>query len=160
MRKRSKYRPKGIIQDPIRYVIAGLKAPNQNAIEKVQIVNHGSLYSLTHGTGTRMDWDNITAALNVSLVLCEKGLGTEYKDDILNGMRAHNNCGIRHVKGKNFGYTGPELQAVSIALEVHDAQLPLVTVIEFERAHDEVVRRIAKGKIEFNPTKDEICTSC
>lgn len=150
---RKKYRPKPVLLNPIDHVVQGVKPPAPDRVLKVQAINHGALHSLTRGKGTKADWDHVTWALNTALLLCELDVGAEYKDDVLAAMKAHNACGIRHVRGHNFGYTGPELMDVNRAMGMHDLQMPLVTVAEYESAQREVERRVMRGHISYSPKR-------
>lgn len=51
----------------------------------------------------------------------------------------------RYFQIGRFVLKGDELQAVTTAFEVHDAQLEAARVIDVERAADEVVRRVRLG---------------
>lgn len=139
---RKRYRPKPVIADPVNYVVNGFKPVLQSHALRVKLINHGSLLALTRGQGTRTDWEYICAALNVAIVLAEQGVGEDYYDEIKAAMQAHAQCGKRYFKGQSFGYTGEQLNAVNLGLEVHDAQIDTVTVAQMEKAHLEVAKRI------------------
>lgn len=149
MRKRSSYRPRPVIRNTMAYVAAGMVPPSDALQQKVQIINHGSLHSLTHGRGALDDWNNLSIAMHLALVICDQGTGDEYRHLVLDGLKAHNKCGIRRLQGKNWGYGGLELQAVSLAMEVHDAQIPLLTVREWERAHYAAIKNLEKGALPY-----------
>lgn len=137
-----KYRPRPVIADPLNYVINGFKPVKAEHSLRVKLINHGSLLALTRGQGTRSEWDYMCTALNVAVVLAEQGVGDDYIEDIKAAMQAHAQCGKRYFKGQSFGYTGEQLSAVNVGLEIHDAQMDIVTVAQMERAHLEVARRI------------------
>jgi hypothetical protein len=113
----------------------------------VKIINHSAMTQLTRGLGTRHDWDYISTALNIAIVLAELGVGHEYLEQIKNAMWCHAQCGKRFYTHGKVGYSGPELSVVNLALEVHDAQVDAATVGEMEKAHIEVSRRLRNNNI-------------
>ena len=149
MRKRSKYRPKPVILDVMTYVSSGFKPIALDKAVRVKVINHGSLLALTRGQGTRTDWELVCNALNVAVVLAEAGVGDEYIEEIKAAMMAHAQCGKRFYKGQSFGYTGEQLNAVNIGLEIHDAQIDIATVAQMQDAHVEVAKRINNKNFSY-----------
>lgn len=84
----------------------------------------------------------MVGCLNVALVLCEQGVGQEYRDELVAGREALLACGMRSVEKGRFAFTGDELRAMNEALAVHDAQLENIRAIDVERAANEVIRRL------------------
>lgn len=135
---KKKYRPKPVLLDPIAHVLVGIRPPAPEHRARIEIVNHGAMYQLTHGKGTRQDWDEVACALNTALVLAEDyKIGFDYLADIQAALEAHRMCGVR-----GFGYSGPELQTVNYALKVHEEQMNIATVSEHERALAKVLRSV------------------
>lgn len=134
--------PRPIIQDPIRYVLSGLKKADESLQERLSFINHGSLHDLTHGKGTSQDWHNIAIALHVSVYLANIGWAYEFKQTFLDAMAGHNTCGLRYVKSKSFGYTGAELRMLNLAMDKHEDQLNSASVMEIERACKEAEKAV------------------
>ncbi len=79
MRKRSKYRPKGVIQDTVGHVLGGFRlVQHTGKAVTLKIKNHQALASMVAGTGSREDIDILIAAMNVAEV------GIDKKDDTRN----------------------------------------------------------------------------
>jgi hypothetical protein len=149
---KKRYTPRKVIQNTLEWVLTGIQPPDHGKQVRLQLMNHGSMYELTHGTATVDDWQNIANMLNVACVMAEDGL-CELPEDIgyiKAAQQAHANCGKRKMQAGSFGYTGDELQAVNTAFAVHDWQIRNASVIQFERALMEVNRRIVAGNIEFS----------
>lgn len=73
-------------------------------------------------------------------------LGKDWADEIRAGQDALLTMTKRGVeRGDRFVFTGPEMQAVNLALEVHDAQLDMCTVAELESAI-EIVKSEIRAK--------------
>ena len=152
---RKKYKPKGLIRDPITYVVSGLQPLAKADQMRLGIINHGSMERLVTGKADRTDWQNICTLLNVCVVMAEQGIGEEFIPDIKNAMQAHATCGKRLVKHGKLGYTGEELRLVNTALDIHDQQIGISTVQQMELAHKEVYKRLLNKHI-YVSVRDEI----
>jgi hypothetical protein len=137
MRKRSKYRPRQTLQDPVAWVINGFK-PVSSTSEALglKIKNHQALFDITHGDGDKQQVDVLIAAMNMAeaLYLVNPYLGKEYAAEIKAGQDAIYTMAKRGVAKGKFLFTGLELQAMNLAMEVHDAQLEQCTIAELEQA--------------------------
>ena len=141
MRKRSKYRPKGVIPDPIKYVMSGVqrveKAPGGMA---VLLINHDALNNMRMGRGTRSDMDVLINAFNITeaLAIMKPELGQDWRVEIRAAQDALLEVGRRGAETGKFILRGPELTAINLGMEIHDAQLAECTVFEMEKAIDYV----------------------
>lgn len=144
MRKRSRYRPKGIITDTISHVLGGFRlVQDTGKAVTLKIKNHQALVSMTQGKGTRDDIDVLIAAMNVAEALViTADLGGEYRQEIKGAQDAIYTMGQRGLSKNRFLFTGPEMQAMNMGMAVHDAQLDACTVGQLERALDYVAREI------------------
>jgi hypothetical protein len=148
MRKRSKYRPKGVRLDTMDYVMTSIKplATLTSEVATLRIKNHGALTAVCQGRAGRTDIDMLVAALNIAEALAIQGVGTDYAVKIRAGQDALRDMAQRGVNlGDKFILRGPELQALNLAIEVHDAQLDAITMQQLERAIDYVTRVIRAG---------------
>ena len=82
MRKRSKYRPKGVILNPIAYVMESMTpvAKHESYLIDLKIRNHAAMTALTRGIATKTDMDDLIAMANISEALSRLGFGQEYAD--------------------------------------------------------------------------------
>lgn len=150
MRKRSSYRPKGVRLDNMHWVMSGFKKltdlPEQNVI--LRIKNHEALRSMVAGTGASADVHVLINALNMTeaLAVVRDELGADWKAEIRAGQDALHTMALRGAAKGRFLFTGPELNAINQAMEIHDAQLDAATVAELERAMDVINRVLASGK--------------
>lgn len=138
MRKRSKYRPKGVIQDTVAHVLGGFRlVQHTGKAVTLKIKNHQALASMVAGTGSREDIDILIAAMNVAEALAITAeLGTEYRAEITAAQDAIVTMGRRGIAKSRFLFTGPELTAMNLGMEIHDAQLDACTVAQLEKALD------------------------
>jgi hypothetical protein len=147
MRKRSKYRPKGLIYDTLNYVVSGMKVVGAiSAGTTLKIKNHAALEQVRQGLGTRDDIDVLICAFNITEALAMMRIGDDWKDEIRAAQDALLAVGRRGVETGKFILRGPELTSFNLAMEIHDAQLDACTVAELEKAMD-VVEAIVKNKL-------------
>ena len=157
MRKRSKYKPKGVRLDTVTWIVNGFRraadAGNGTIITNTRLKNHSSLEALRTGTADRDDLDVLISAFNVTEALCIMKIGDEYRGEINAAQNAIYNLGVRAVERGKFLATGSELVAINTAMELHDAQLDVCTVSELEQALDYVWKQIAHKRVRVIPTK-------
>jgi len=141
MRKRSKYRPKGVRLDTMAYVVEGLTPISQHlgvALD-LKTKNHWALNELTKGRASRADIDVLIHALNMTEALCRLGIGDEYNTIINAGLRALRSVGGRGLATNKFILKADEMAALLEAMELHDAQLEVAVVRDLEKALDLVM---------------------
>lgn len=137
MRKRSKYRPRPLIPDPLSWVLNGFKpVREQDGATTLQIKTHAALVDVTQGRGTRQQVDVLIAAMNVAEALyrVNSALGEQYASDIREAQDALYAMSVRGLSRQRFVFTGPELQAMNTGMDIHDAQLNACTIAELEKA--------------------------
>ena len=138
MKKKSKYKPRGVRYDNMSWIIAGMKKVGTlpTAGVALKLKNHEALDSILTGQGTRDHVDVIISAVNMSeaLIRIRADLGRDWADEIKAAQDAVYSMGVRgHEKG-SFVFTGPEMAAVKLIMDLHDSQLDDCTVREMEQA--------------------------
>lgn len=136
MRKRSKYRPKKILVNPIGYVLEGMSpvAKHDSFLLDLKIKNHISMASLTQGKATRDDMDKLISMSNITEALYRLGFGTDYKDVLRDGSTALLDIARRGAETNRFVLWGAEMKALNTLMELHDAQMEVITIKDMERA--------------------------
>jgi hypothetical protein len=138
MRKKSKYKPRGIRTDNMSWIIAGMKKVGTlpTAGVALKLKNHEALDSILTGEGTKAHLDVLIAAVNIceALVRIRDDLGVDWATEIRAAQDAIYTMGRRGVEKDRFAFTGPEMTAVKLVMDVHDAQLDDCTVKEMEQA--------------------------
>ena len=148
MRKRSKYRPKGVRLDPITYVLGGVARFNQVPEgTTLRIKNHMALDNLRQGTATKADIDVLIGALNMTEALARMKLGDDWTTEILAGLDALYAVAQRGKTSNKFICRGPELTAINLIMEIHDAQLDACTVKDIELGMDLVAKEFRAKKM-------------
>ena len=144
MKKRSKYRPKHVLVNPMGYVMESMTpiAQHDSFLVDLKLTNHMAMATLTQGKAVKADINVLINALNVMESLWRLGFGVEYRSVVDTGLRALRSVGARGVESNKFILKADEMAALNEAMELHDAQLEVITVKDMERAvrivHDEV----------------------
>lgn len=156
MRKRSKYRPKGVLLDPLNHVLSGLKKVGSiSAGTTLMIRNHDALEATRRGTATKKEIDALIDALNVTEALASMNIGNDWRDEIRAAQDALFALGSRGAQTGKFILRGPELTALNLGMEIHDAQLEACTVNDLEKAMDIVVKRQRSGQVRYIARKEK-----
>jgi len=136
MRKRSKYKPKGVRLDVMGYVKENMTPVMQHDsfARDLLLKNHSALADLTQGRATKDTLNILISALNVTESLWRLGFGKEYRNVVDAGLRALRSVGKRGLESGKFILRSEEMEALNMAMELHDAQLEVITVRDMERA--------------------------
>lgn len=134
--------PKYVSNNPMSTFFGGLSGDHMPHLQRTLTVNHLALSSIVQGKGTRDDFDRLVGAINMANVLCEQGIGNEFREITIAARDALKQVGERSLVKGVFGFTGDELKAMNAAMECHDAQLENIRAIDIDRAADEVERRL------------------
>jgi hypothetical protein len=148
MRKRSKYKPKGVRLDALNWVLSGLKPVSQvgDALVILKAKNHSALTEVVQGRGNRDQIDVLIAALNMCEAYAIHGKGKDWLPEINEAQDALYEMAKRGLESEKFLFRGPEMQAVNLAMDVHDLQLENSIVSELESMTAYVTKQIQLKK--------------
>jgi hypothetical protein len=150
MRKKSKYKPKGVRLDAVNWVLAGMRKVGTlpTAGVGLKLKNHEALDSIMKGQGTREHVDVLIHAVNMAeaLIRIRDDLGADWATEIRAAQDAIFTMAKRGVEKNRFAFTGPEMTAVRVVMDVHDAQLDDCSVKEMEKALDLVTEEVRLKK--------------
>ena len=152
MRKKSKYKPRGVRLDTMHWVVSGMTKVSAKESEYVtmHLKNMSALDSLTKGTATRQEADIIIGVINVAEALCMLGVGSEYRQLVLDASSAlYAVCKRSLELNDRFVCRGEELSAIKTGYEVHNAQMEVATLAMLDKALDTIAATLKqkKGKI-------------
>jgi hypothetical protein len=156
MRKRSKYRPKPILQNPIGYVLEGMEPVRSHGSHalNLKIRNHLALSNLTQGKATRQDIDTLISMVNIVEALYRLGFGKEYAEEVKNGLDALHAVAVRGKDTNRFILKADEMNALNVICELHDAQLEVITVKDLDQAINLVEKEYRAKKMRPIVQKD------
>jgi hypothetical protein len=151
---RKQYRPKPVAQHGGLVAIAMCHARGENAstLKPDQVTDLGVAYwlsfeNLRTGDANEESWSCVACALNVALVLCEKGIGSEYEQALVKALDGAFRAKIRSTKTGNFRLDGEALRDIEIALVIHDSQLEIAKRYEVQEAMKTIYQRLANGNV-------------
>jgi hypothetical protein len=121
---------------------------NQSETLTLRMKNHASLEEITKGRANKGHVDIMIVALNMTeaLAMVREDLGSDWRTEIRAAQDALFAMAQRGVATGRWLFTGPELTAVNLAMELHDAQLDACTVDELQKAIELSKRIIRAGK--------------
>jgi hypothetical protein len=149
MKKRSKYRPRTVLQNPLEFVLSGMKPVRDlpGVYVDVQLKNRAALEQIRTGTAVKEDVDMLIGAFNITEALALAGHGRDWLDEIRQGQDALLTLSRRGVaRGMRFIMTAKEWELLKLVMDIHEEQLCHVTVYDIEKAHDLVHKIITQGK--------------
>jgi len=146
MRKKSSYKPRPVRADNLNWILAGMKKVGSLPVAGVdlKLKNRGALDSILMGNGTRDHVDVLIHAFNIceALVRIRDELGVDWANEIKAAQDAIHTMAKRGVEKDRFAFTGPEMTAIKLVMDIHDVQLDNCTVKEMEQAlfivHEEI----------------------
>jgi hypothetical protein len=152
MRKKSKYKPRNVRLDTMHWLVTGMTKVSAKESEYVtmHLKNMSALDSLTKGTATRQEADIIIGVINVAEALCMLGVGSEYRQLVLDASSAlYAVCKRSLELNDRFVCRGEELSAIKTGYEVHDAQMEVCTLAMLDKALDTIAATLKqkKGKV-------------
>ena len=149
MKKKSRYKPKGIRLDAMTWVLSGMKkvADVPIAGTKLSMQNHVSFDEVREGRGDSDHVDVLIKMVNIAEALAKLRLGHDWLPEIEQAQQALHDLGQRGVSGKGFIFKGEELSIVQTILELHDEQLKQCPVKKMEEAIDMVDNEEKHGRM-------------
>jgi len=136
MRKRSSYRPKHVLVNPVGYVLESLSpvASHTAFMLDLKIKNHAALEDMTKGRATVAEVDTLIAMANITEAFARLGFGSGYSDIVRDGLDALRSVGARGAPTSRFILKANEMYALNQLMELHDAQLEAVTLKDMDKA--------------------------
>lgn len=147
MRKRSKYRPYRTDRSAWSHAIGMQQQLTDDQLTDLGMAVHTCIERMRTGYGIELDWHTLAAAVNVSLVLCERGIGAEYLDDMKTAQDALLHILDRHRRTGRWAFDGSAYVALTRAVELHEAQIAVITRDGARAAMLEVRRRVDRGEV-------------
>ena len=136
MRKKSKYRPKHVLLNPMGFVLESLSPVRSHTsfMVDLKIKNHAALDSLTKGVATRNDIDMLITMGNMTEAFARMGFGADYSEVVKGGLLSLRAVGKRGAESGRFILKAAEMTALNEFMELHDAQMEVVTLRDMDEA--------------------------
>ena len=163
MRKKSKYKPKGVRTDNMTWVMSSIKPFKEiSAGTDLRIKNHDAMDKLRRGEADKSDMDVLIGAANMceGYMRLRDEFGKDWSTEIRAGQDALLAVARRGLDSNKFICKAPELVAINLILEIHDAQLDQSTVQDMERALEIVEKDQKHGKARSVKEKSDAVSAC
>lgn len=147
MRKRAAYRPRRI--DPAACLRAVGLHHTLDAGQKTDLLLavRAAAAGLRLGQGVEHHVHTLASAINLALILSERGVGVEHAPAIIDAQLALMRTIERGHRTGRWGFDGPAMVEVEHAVAVYESQLDHVAGIELRDAVQEVTRRMSQGHV-------------
>ncbi|MGO4151401.1 hypothetical protein [Cupriavidus sp. YAF13] len=147
-RQGKKYHPREVRRDITELLFDGDQPLADHKRASLLLAVHASAASLMKGDAPRIVWHDITNALNIAQILCEKASNSEVGLEVIfaaqNAMIA---VGERcHAVGR-LGVSGDEIRAINDGIALYEQLLETVTKRQYTRAIEEGIRRLEAGDV-------------
>lgn len=154
MRKRSKYRPRPVVQDPLGFVLSGMRPLSglKDQYLTIQLKQRTALEAVRKGMATKNDIDVLMAMANMTEALAKFGKGSDWMEEILASqeqLRLLAESGAK--RGMRFVMNYQQWEALKDITDLHEVQLENCTVYDIERAYDYVEKRLRAGHVTLIP---------
>jgi hypothetical protein len=145
---RKKYRPKPVLVNPVGYVLESLMPVRNHDFDMValKIKNSEAMVALLQGRAKKPDMNILIAMSNIVEALWGLGFGGEFKDVSIHGKTALLSIVQRATTHGRFTPTGVEIKMLNELMELHDAQMEVITVKDMEKAVAVVRKRLSSDK--------------
>ena len=147
MRKRCHRTPYRVDRSAWSHAVGMQQRLTDDQLTDLGMAVHTSIERMRIGHGIELDWHTLAAAVNVSLILCERGVGAEYLDDIKSAQDALIEILERHRRTWKWAFHGAGYTALARAVELHEAQLATITRDSARAAMLEVRKRVDRGEV-------------
>lgn len=138
MRKRSNYKRRPQLINPVQWVLEGMTPMRHNSeAVAIKIRNHQAMVDMINGDAGQQEFSVIDTAMLMAGGLAQVNPGKlgrhlmpEIDAAIMASLAMH-----RRAKAKGvYRFTGPEMQAINLGMEIHDQQLDTCTLDELHKA--------------------------
>lgn len=134
--------PKYVARNPMHTFFGGMSGAHMDEAKLLLTKNAAAMQAIVQGRADREHWNQLTGAINMAAVMCEQGIGPEYRLDILAARDAMLEVGKRAMGNERFVFKGDEMSVLNEFMEIHEAQVSAVRAIDIDRAAAEVIRRV------------------
>lgn len=149
MRKRGKQFNRNYQRDPEAWIraVSMQHGMTRDQLDDLGKAIHTGILRMRNGLGLEEDFWTFAAMANVSLILCERDVGAEHIGIVYAVQEALMEIKARHQRTGKWGFSGPEMQAISDGATLHEQQIASVPRVACRDALLEARRRAAQGHV-------------
>lgn len=148
MRKRSKYKPRPVLVDPVGFVVESVKpiVEHDNYVLDWKLKNNVAFAALMRGEATKVEMDTLAAAHNITDALLVILDGKDIDGTVARSAVAIMDICDRANAGKGVAMKAAEMQAMRDLMALHDELMDVVTLGQMEKAIAYAKKEIAAGR--------------
>ena len=120
-------------------------AKHESVLVDLKVKNHYAMAMLTQGKATKAEIDTLISAVNMTEALFRLGFGTDYRKEVSAGLDALLQVARRGAETDRFILRADEMKALNEVMELHDAQLDVITIKDIEKGV-EIIKRERQNK--------------
>jgi len=149
MRKHCHRRPVPQLVNPLMYVLEGQAplASHKDQVRVLKIKNHTSMAVLVRGEATTDDMDKLISMSSITEVLALQLGAGEVSAIAHAGRDALLEIARRGYESRRFIVRSEEWHALNALLDLHDALMDTITVLELEQANRVVLAKRRNGAL-------------
>ena len=148
MRKRSKYKPRPVLVDPVGFVVESVTplVDHDSYVLNWKLKNNEAFAALMRGQASKTDMDTLAAAHNITDALLVILEGTDIDGTVARSAVAIMDICDRANAGKGVAMKAAEMQAMRDLMQLHDELMDVVTLGQMEKAIAYAKKEIAAGR--------------
>ena len=147
MKKQCKRKVRPLIYNPIGYVIDGARITSDRVLDKLRMLELGSLESMKSGAGTITDWSHLTDMVNLAEQFAKDGVGIEVMEYCQIAQAAMIETAEYYEQTKTMKLSDAGLYALREVYAYHDLQRQSVSRAQYESMINKMVLRLrSKGR--------------
>lgn len=137
-----------MLTNPLGYVLESMVLLKDHSFPLIdlKLKHHMAMTLLMQGKAKKEEMNKLVAMSNVTAALWEMGFGKDYPSIHLDGRDALLSVVNRAVTHGSFTPTAAEITSLNMLMELHDAQMEVITVRDIENAV-----RLVEKKIRSSP---------
>lgn len=123
-----------------------------SATQVLDITLHARIafQAMRNGQACEENWVTVACAMNMACVFCEIGIGLGYHNDMQAALDACRRVKLRAARTGSWSFDGDGMQAVALALELHDEQISIATCKEIRFAIDSTHKQALANEMYKN----------
>lgn len=148
MRKRSKYKPRPVLRDPVGFVVESVTplVEHDSYVLNWKLKNNEAFAALMRGQATKTDMDTLASAHNITDALLVILDGQDIDGTVARSAVAIMDICNRANAGKGVAMRAAEMQAMRDLMQLHDELMDVVTLGQMEKAIAYAKKEIAAGR--------------
>jgi len=144
--KRKHYVTNGF--NAVQHAIDGALVVDQKSLNALLLRDLSSLESIMMGQGTKQEWYDLTATLNLCETMARRGIGPEALHDCLLAQKALKKVALQYQNDKAMIFSKTELKAIRNMIDYHNLQRQCISRSEYEKFIQIVLNRVKNKTFE------------